>query len=207
MARTRTAPTIEFFWAEPDPEIVSQQILQLSYALEDFRAPLAVAAQYSREDIKRRFQTGTDPSGRPWEEWSDNYEPWALRHTTGPILPGRANLHLTGEMEDQVLDPGNWRVTGGDVFFDTSGVDDKWAWNNFGTETDRNAGKKDPSGFEYEPNDLPPRPFIGMSPVTRAKIETAFEAWFAGEVAAATSIRGKAFFRHAKRGAGGRFAR
>jgi phage gpG-like protein len=208
MARARTSPTIDYFWAEPDPELVAQQILQLSYALDDFRAPLAAAAELSRVDMRQRFKTGTDPSGRPWEEWADSYEPYAMAHTTGPVLPSRANLHLTGDMERALMQGSNWRVTGQDLFLDTSSLPEYWAWNNFGATRRLPKSTREAyaaAGFEPGANELPERPFVGLSVEGRAKINAAFDAWFAGEVAVATSPRGRAFFRHARRGPGGRF--
>jgi phage gpG-like protein len=198
-ARTGTAPLVEFFWAEDDPDLVAQQLIQLSYALDDFKAPLAAAAGLARADIKRRFETGTDPSGRAWEPWSEEYEPWALSHTKGPILPDRANLHLTGEMKGALLEESNWRFTNQDLFLDTSDVPDRWAWHNFGA-TRQSAEAASFAEFSGEAalfgqNELPARPFIGMSPVTRAKVTKAFDMWFRGTVEVYTTTRGRTFFR------------
>lgn len=198
-ARTGTAPLVEFFWAEDDPEVVHQLLIQLSYALDDFQAPLAAAGGLARADIKRRFETGTDPSGRAWEPWAESYEPWALSHTQGPILPDRANLHLTGEMKRQLLSEGNWLFTKQELFLDTSDVDDKWAWHNFGATRQTSEAKS----FEefagekalFGGNELPARPFIGMSPVTRAKVTKAFDMWFRGTVETYTTSTGRTFFR------------
>ncbi len=197
MARARTGqrPLIEFFWAEDDPAIVSQQLIGLSHALDDFKAPLAAAGTMAQADIRRRFETGTDPSGRPWQPWAESYEPWALKHTKGPILPERANLHLTGEMRNALLEPDNWRATSQDLFLDMSDVPDRWAWHNFGADDRGGMGGSVSEGYEFAHNDLPSRPFIGMSPVTRAKVTKVFDMWFQGTVEVWTSSRGRTFFR------------
>ncbi len=195
MARARrgNAPIIEYFWAEDDPAIVSQQLIGLSESLEDFHKPLLAAAELSRRDIGVRFDTATDPSGRAWEAWSETYAPFAIKHTTGRIFPDRANLHLTGEMHREVTDPSHWRVTNQDVFMDTTGLPERWAWHNFG------ADRATSDEFGDIANELPARPFIGMSPLTRNKIIFMFEAWFRGEVTVATSSKGAKFFRRVPR--------
>jgi len=56
-------------------------------------------------------------------------------------------------------------------------------------------------------NELPSRPFVGLSREARAKIDAAFVAWFEGEISMAVSPTGKTFGRHSKRGPGGRFVK
>lgn len=224
MARSRNRPTLEFFWAEPDAEIVEQKLLGLSYELEDFRAPLAAAAEISRQNVETRFKTGTDPSGRAWDEWAESYEPWALTHTTGRVFGDRANLHLTGRLERGITSQSAWRVTGSSVFLDTSGLPEYWAWNNFGaTRTTSKAaptkaaiasqarsilGEAAKKGRKMSAraavsqaqrelsgqNVLPERAFVGLSTPARAKIEVAFAGWFTGEVQS-VQRGGTSFFR------------
>lgn len=223
--RARTAPTVEYFWAEPDATIIEHKLLQLSDELNDFSAPLALAAEYTRHDIQRRFETATDPSDTPWEQWADSYAPYALQHSVGPIHAGRANLHLTGDLYRAATSPGSYKVTRREVFVDTSSWPEYWAWNNFGA--DRTVGTSGGSAAETRAanvafrkahkisrgaklpgdNPLPERPFVGLSPVARAKIDVMFVRWFEGKIQLATSTRGTPFGRHAQRGAGGRFVR
>lgn len=193
----RDAPGITLLWADPDdPEAVRQSLLELSYGLDDFKVPLAASSALLQADVERRFETATDPSGRGWEPWADSYAPWALKRTTGRVFPDAANLHLTGEMHRQVTDPSNWIITEHDVFLDTSTIDDKWAWNNFGAyDRQGNAGTTDETGYEFGSNDLPERSFLGGTPLTRNKIIAMFNAWFRGEVTVATSSKGRKFFR------------
>jgi hypothetical protein len=61
-------------------------------------------------------------------------------------------------------------------------------------------------------NELPMRPFVGISAEAQAKLDASFIAWFEGSIAIAVSTRGKPMGRHAKRypkgtpgGLGGRF--
>lgn len=209
MARARTAPTVAYNWAEPDPDIVAQQILQLSYALEDFQEPLLAAAGLVRQDIRERFTTGTDPIHRPWDPWAESYAPWAQAHTTGPRFGDRANLHLTGVMEGAVLSPSNWRISDDTLFLDTTDLPEYWAYNNFGADREVPGFGKIKreliaEGYDiakgFGENTLPERAFIGLTPEAQSKINAVFDAWFANEVAVATSSKGTPFFRHTKMG-------
>lgn len=216
---------LEYYWAEPDAEIVEQHLIGLADALDDIEEPMAAAAFITAEDIQQRFKTGTAPDGIPWKKWSDNYEPFALAHSMGPILAGRANLHLTGDLEAGVTDPSVYLPTDEGLFLDTSDLPEYWAWNNFGAE--RTAGAGGESAAETRAanikfrasgrvmrsaklpgdNPLPERPFIGLSEKAKAKITAAFEAWLVEEVAIAESSTGRPYFQHRKRGAGGRFVK
>jgi Phage virion morphogenesis family len=194
MPRPRTRPNITFHWAEPDADQTSRMLLELSLALDDFKKPLLATAEIMRSSTDDRFKTGTDPGGRAWEPWAPSYEEYAMRNTKGRRFGDRANLHLTGMMRAEVTDPAVWRSTNREVFFDTSGIDDKWAWHNFGAYE-----RMAPSG---EPNPLPERAFIGIAPNSPAwaKINIAWDRWVKEEVTVATSAKGTPYFRRTKKG-------
>lgn len=195
-------------WAEPEPEIVAQQLFSLAQELEELQEPMMLAGEITRMDIQENFQTGTDPSGQAWEAWSQSYEPWALTHSSGPIFGDRANLQLTGELRSSIGSPSAFLPTNEGLFLDTSGLPEYWAWNNFGAYDRQSASRgEDVFGAISTNNPLPERPFVGISPEAAAKIDAAFAAWFNKEIAVAMSGRGTPFARHAKRGPGGRFVK
>jgi hypothetical protein len=103
-------------------------------------------------------------------------------------------------MEEAVTSPAAYLPTSEGLFLDTSGLPEYWAWNNFGAD-DRFANRE---GINVDddnmPNDLPARPFVGLSAKAQAKIDATFFAWFDGEIALGVSSKGKFFGRHAKRG-------
>jgi hypothetical protein len=217
---------LEFYWAEPEAEIIEQHLIGLALNLDNMAEPMAGAAYITAEDIRERFRTGTDPSGEPWDEWAESYEPWAVRHSTGRIFGDRANLHLTGELRDAATSPDSFIPTDEGLFLDTSDLPEYWAWNNFGAERSVGAGGESAASIKAQniafrraagrgvagfgsltgENLLPERPFVGLSEKARAKIIAAFDAWFLQEVELAQSTKGKTFFRHSKR-IGGRFAK
>lgn len=227
---------LEFYWAEPDAEIVEQNLIGLAEALDDIEEPMAAAAYLVRDDIQERFKTGTDPSGRPWEDWATEYRQYALRKSAGRIFGDRANLHLTGDLRHALAEPGAYIPTDEGLFLDTSDLPEYWAWNNFGAERTVSGGGDSAEVKQFArnlvisahrmgermsgrealakarklsggTNVLPERPFIGLSDKAKAKIIAAFDAWFVGEVQVAQSSRGREFFRHSKRDVLGRFAK
>lgn len=204
----RATTRISYLWAEPDPDLVAQQLIEVADELEDLAEPMTIAGEMTRIDIQNRFKSGIDPSGRPWDEWAESYEPWALVHSTGPIFGDRANLHLTGDLKRGLDDRSIFIGTNAGLFVDVSGLPEYWAWNNFGAPDRKTASRGtdvfgDIGGGN---NPLPERPFMGISTVARAKIDQMFVLWFEESVQLGTSPLGKKFARHSKRGPSGRSA-
>jgi hypothetical protein len=206
---------IEYFWAEGDPEATQEMLLRLADSYEDASKPMLAAKHIGIDNVATRFKTGTDPSGTAWEPWAESYAPFALSHSTGPILAGRANLHLTGELYGAITDESAWISTPREVILDTATLPPYWAWNNFGADRQqpvqgmgssearasnrafRARAKQAGLSVVKGPgeNELPARPFVGFSKVARAKLDAMFTAWFEGEVTVAVSTKGKYFFR------------
>ena len=205
--------TWSYEWAKPNtPDVVSRQLIMLSQELEELREPMMVAGEIARLDIQERFVTKTSPSGRIWDAWALSYAPYALTHNTGGMLVQE------GDTRDAINDRSAFVGTNQGLFLDTSGIPEWGMWNNFGakrhtagmSEEDKAAneavrgfdlgeGDREDFGNLSGENYLPPRPFLGITSEAEFKMDAAFYAWFEGEVAFATSSRGKPFFRHAKR--------
>ena len=212
MARVATG-SITYHWAKPNtPEEVQRQLIRLSYELEDLVEPMAVAGEIARVDIQERFTTHTTPRGVPWKPWSESYEADALANNLGGILQrSLATQEAVGSRSAFV-------PTNEGLFIDTSGIPEWGLWNNFGAMRTQATGGMSSAetrefnlsfGREFErapgirlggENQLFPRPFLGITDKAQYLMDGAFYAWFEGEVAFATSSRGKPFFRHARRG-------
>lgn len=227
---------VEYHWAEPDPDIVAQQVISIANQLDDLVEPMAIAGGLTRADIQENFDTETDPSGAPWQPHADSYEPYALAFGSGQIL------NLTGELKSAATSAAAFVPTNEGLFINTGGFPEWWAWNNFGAERTVAAGGQSLSDVQHRArqivirehksgnkisgktamsmargefsggNELPARPFIGLSPEARVKIDAAFALWFEGSIALGISSGGKAFGQHRKRypkgtpgGLGGRF--
>jgi phage gpG-like protein len=221
-----TQGSIEFDWVQPDATLVQHRLLNLADELEDMMLPMAAASTVAQQNMATRFKTGTDPNDVPWDAWAESYAPYALRHSTGPILPDRANLHLTGDLERAATSPSAFIATPTGLFFDTGDLPEYWAANNFGaTRATRSEGSseadiqktarhivienfkrgKKVSASEAlqrarttasaGQNELPPRPFIGLSKVAQAKVIAIFNNWFTGTVETFVSPIGRTFAR------------
>lgn len=199
---------IDYHWAEPDPEIVAQQMLSIANQLDDLIEPMTIAGELARTDVQENFDTETDPSGAAWQPWSDNYEPYALAFGSGQIL------NLTGALKSAAASPSAFVPTNEGLFINTGGFPEYWAWNNFGSydRMTKNVGEDVFGVIGGQQNVLPERPFLGLSPEARVKIEAAFALWFEGSIALGSSKAGKAMGRHSLRypkgtpgGLGGRF--
>lgn len=218
---------IEFVWV-PSPEVVSQEIMRISGYLEDMVGPLRISKQLAREDVARRFRTQTDPEGNPWVEWSESYEPYALRTNLGRILEQSLSLKEAATLSSAYL------VTGNSLFFDTSVFSaiatkkdpqgERWIWHQEGrTRSTALSGVQDdqaefiarakslgltPNELQLVTtgeNELPARPFLGLSFEAEIQIVEVWDQWFDGAIAVGVSQKGKVFARHARRGPGGRF--
>lgn len=187
---------VTYEWAEPDPDIIAQQLIVVANELDDLAEPMALAGEITRLDIQENFNTQSDPSGAPWQPWADSYEPWALAHGAGRIL------HLEGALQGSINSPSAFVPTHEGLFLDTSGLPEYWAWHNFGAyeRTTKSRGEDVFGTIGGSENPLPERPFVGTSPEARAKMDAVFALWFEGTISIVMGGRGSKL-----RGPGGRF--
>lgn len=183
---------MQIYW-DPDPIVWGEAILEVDEALSHVEIPLAFSAELVSEDIKRRFDTESDPSGAPWQEWSDNYKDYA------EAFPNTGILRQTDETYDAATDPEAMIVSGNTLFFDENVLPDQGFYNNDGAPNRRTKGGS--------PNPLPARPFLGLSDEASGFIFATFEEWFEQAIMIFETPTGKLGMKHQLRAPGsqGRF--
>ena len=185
---------MQIYW-DPDPIVWGEAILEVDEALSHVEIPLAFSAELVSEDIKRRFDTETDPSGNPWEEWAENYKDIA------EAFPNAGILRQTDETYDAATDPEAMIVNGNTLFFDEGVLPDQGFYNNDGAPGRRTKGGS--------PNPLPARPFLGLSDEATGYIFATFEEWFEQAIMIFETPTGKLGIKHQLRAPGsqGRFVK
>jgi hypothetical protein len=218
MARSRA--TLSWHWAEPEATITVHKLAGLADELEEFMAPMAAAATVAEQNMEQRFKTGTDPTGRAWDDWSEDYR---ARWEHSKVFPDRASLQRSDYLKETATDMSAFVVTQQGLFFDASGLPEYWAWNNFGaarkpkgksaqqaeaevrqlipqylnaaSQGKASIQKAAREAYAEVMNILPARPFVGLSLIAQNKIIAIFELWFNNEVTLAKSSRGRMFVR------------
>jgi hypothetical protein len=199
---------ITFHWA-PEPIIVARQLEAAADKLNNMQLPLMAARDLGIIDVRENFEGEHDPDGTPWAPWSQSYV------DSGPPGPPLRILHLTGDLEGSSTSPVAWPVTAREVFFSfgalpeygiyhQSGASRQSAGKGQSRESNIQASRELSSpGMDYfiGSNDLPARPFAGISVETQFKIIDVFDAWFGGIVGLAVGAGGRV----QTRGPGGRF--
>ena len=236
MPRSRRAISWDIKWLEPKgPRGASAQLMDLADAYEDLIGPIAVSGVIAQQNMRTRFTTGTDVTGKAFADWAEDYRIEAENHPNKVIFGDRASLQRDLHMRNAALSPTSWRATHQGLFFDAGNMPEYWAWHNFG-KIRKKRGQEMPTipqvrlhakihreigMIEGKPigvaesesaaltslaNVLPKREFVGLTNVARAKILAMFEEWFTDQVTAAVSPLGKPFARWSKRDAIGRWA-
>lgn len=176
---------MQIYW-DPDPIVWGEAILEVDEALSHVEIPLAFSAELVSEDIKRRFDTESAPSGAPWKEWSDNYVDYA------EAFPNTGILRQTDETYDAATDPEAMIVNGNTLFFDENALPDQGFYNQDGAPNRRTK-----SGAA---NPLEARPFLGLSDEATGYIFATFEEWFEQAIMIFETPTGKLGIKHQLRG-------
>lgn len=169
-----------FHW-EPDPVVYANSMNNVADALLNRTAPLAAASEAVQMDIRERFETETDPSGRKWEPWSESYRHFA------EIFPNMGILHQTGALEEAATSTEATQVTNDSVFYSTQNLP------SHGLEHESGNLERDPP--------LPQRSFLGLSDAARTVIMGNFYEWFEGAISLFVTSRGRIGRRHSITGA------
>jgi hypothetical protein len=203
---------LSFHWA-PSPIVVATQLEAAADKLNNMRAPLLASRDLSIADVAENFAGEHDPDGNAWTPWSESYV------ESGPPGPPQSILNLTGDLEGSATSAAAWPLTTREVFFSFGALPEYGIWHQQGASrvsAGRGVSRKQnldatqaikefsgsiAGGHEFfGMNDLPPRPFAGISVETQIAIVDIFDAWFGGIVSLVSTPSGLRV-----RGAGGRF--
>lgn len=168
--------TITFDW-KPDADVMADRVMNVADALSNTRVPMAFAAQELTADIRMNFEGQHDPEGRPWEEWSENYAPYAEVTNIGAIL------QQSMELQDAATDPSAVRVTDDALFYDLDALPERGIWHQEGRQRSKGG-------------DLPARPFLGLSDEAAGSIFLTFSKWFDRSIDLYTTKTGRIGRRH-----------
>jgi hypothetical protein len=184
---------LTFTWS-PSPLVVARDYDQAAGYLENMTPPLLASRQLGIADVDENFAGEHDPDGNPWAPWSESYVDsfGGMENTPDSIL------NLTGDLWGSSIDPRAWPVTAREVFFSFGALPSYGIFHQEGASR-ASAGrgvKREsnvastgfltleaplPSGKEfYGQNDLPARPFAGLSTYTQGLILNVFDRWFTG---------------------------
>jgi hypothetical protein len=162
--------------------------------LDNMTPPLMASRQLGIADVSENFAGEHDPDGNPWAPWSESY----VESFGDMAFTPDSILNLTGDLWGSSTDPRAWPITAREVFFDFGSLPGYGIFHQEGASR-ASAGKgvkrsdniattkfltEDgplPSGNEFfGQNDLPARPFAGISEETTFLILDVFDNWFSG---------------------------
>lgn len=161
----------------------------LSLYIENVELPLRGAKKIARDDMKDRFDSETAPDGTQWFELDPEYarkkqQYFGFEH---PILTGK-----TKELRTKATAEAAFSISGESLFYNTSDLPEYWRVHQQGSEgfavTFHKIGEENilvrtsPEGSQ----NIPPRPFIGLSDEAEAKILELFDIWFSAGLEEAT---------------------
>lgn len=148
--------------------------------------PMRGAKRIAMDDMKQRFDDEVSPDGAKWFALDPDYAA-RKQHEVGfehPILTRERELRDAATSEEA------WSVTGESLFFNTSVLPEYWRVHQegsigFGAKFHASANIAGEADVEGEQN-IPPRPYIGLSAEAEAKIFTLFDVWFSEGIEMAT---------------------
>lgn len=188
-----------------DFERAEVNLLQLAGYLDNIEVPLLLARRIASEDMKDRFENETDPDRNKWADLSDIYSAQKQKDVgfEHPILT------RSGDLKDAATDQNAWTVGADSIFFSTAGLPNYWVSHQFGRSETFQMGGSEKLGIEAGEvtlDNMPPRPFIGISAEAEEKILDTFDLWFGkGVEEAAKSFAVSSHGVLQTRTAGGRF--
>ena len=172
-------------------------LFELAGYIDNTQIPLQSAKSIARDDMKKRFDTETDPDGRKWKALDPDYKEWKDEEAPGlPILTlykkGRAEALRTKATAESAFS-----VSADSVFFSTDNLPDYWSAHQYGDGSDLSF--TDNEGKFIQVWNTPPRPFIGLSVEAEQKIEEVFDLWLSEGLGAASkkyAISSHGFLQH-----------
>src|SRR6185503_7477312 len=154
-------------------------IAQLANYVDNVEIPLRAVVRIAKDDIEERFEKENDPDGDGWFDLTPDYAKRKQREVgfEHPIL------QREGDLKEKATDRGNWSVSGESIWYSTANLPDYWAVHQFGSAdfgtVFHQMANPDPNAKTTEgEQNIPPRPFIGMSKEAEAKVLELFDIWF-----------------------------
>lgn len=178
---------------------------ELAGYVEHMAPIMEVAKEIARNDMADRFQSQIDPEGNKWIDLDPDYAK-RKEHDVGFVYP---ILTRTRALREAATSEEAWSVSGESIFFSTVGLPDYWRVHqegslDWGTHFHGGLGAKTNQAGEHIPahesqsdpklttskgsrdQNLPPRPFIGLSQDAVDEIFIAFDQWWATGIEEAT---------------------
>lgn len=163
---------------------------ELAVYITRTQIPLRGAQRIAMEDMRKRFDTEIGPDGRPWTSLDPDYAArkaydMGFEH---PILTRDRTLR------DAASSAKAWSVSGDSLFFSTSNLPDYWRVHQQGSPDFGavfHSGKAEETGHldssaGTKNQNIPPRPFIGLSDEAERRILELFDIWFSAGIDQAT---------------------
>ncbi len=175
----------------PDPVVFAERIWAVAEGLENTLIPMIYAKEQTQADIRRHFETETDPSGRPWEPWAESYMEYA------ESFPNEGILRQTNELYEAAVSDEAFTVSDDAVFYHAESIPERGIWHQ--------EGRPDRRTKSGASNPLPKREFLGVSIVAQGMIFRAFGEWFDRVTDLFVKPTGGLGRRHMRRGDAGRF--
>jgi phage gpG-like protein len=168
-------------------EEAAVRLNELALYIDNVDLPLRGAKRIARDDMKDRFESETAPDGTRWFELDPTYSERKERAVgSKPILTREGALKKAATSEEA------WSISGESLFFNTSSLPEYWRVHQQGSEgfgvtfvkiIEHTELVRTPS--EGDQN-IPPRPFIGLSSEAEGKILELFDIWFSEGLAQAS---------------------
>jgi phage gpG-like protein len=146
----------------PDPDKIVQALVSFAQAIEDWSVPLEDSMYAVRDSVRRRFETETDPYGRPWKSLNEKYaaDKLAAGYDEGILV-------RTGAMyaEATTISSYNTNPLNKTIDFDASTFQEAFyaGWHQ--------------AGLPARTNPLPQRMFVGVDEEGAAEIQAIFTEW------------------------------
>lgn len=170
-----------------DFEKASVVLMELAGYVEHVNNPLRLAQRIAIEDMKERFETETAPDGQRWVELSPDY-----RERKQKEVGDKNILTRDTDLRDAATKASAWTIGADSLFFSTDGLPEYWRVHQEGSE---DFGSVFHPSFVEETmslpggdnaQNIPPRPFIGLSSDAEDKILDVFDLWFHEGISAAS---------------------
>jgi phage gpG-like protein len=167
-----------------DPDDAAYRLMRVGGYLNNIGSPLAQAREIARHDTQQRFDTETDPDGEPWAKLKnqgdrDKFSYWDYK-VNAQGYPDKI-LHRKGELVKGATSEEAWLIVSDALIFDPKALplDDGFNYGAFHQRGGEGKTVTFSDNTSITTDEMPARPFIGLSYEAVAEIEGVFTNWFA----------------------------